>query len=163
LELEEQHLQNMILALPTNPDGWTNMIDLQPLNFRLTIDSASEFLFGESVNSQLAALPGYGDDAPNSRFEDAAFVTAFERSQDIIAKAFRFNDWYSIGLTKEYYETCKICHRYIDRFVQKGLSHEKQMCSRDCARLLSTTLGHTKPRRTLPFLTSRPAPISSGV
>jgi cytochrome P450 len=116
----------MILALPTRADGWTDLVDLQPLNFRLTIDSASEFLFGESVNSQLAALPG-GDDVSSARLDDAAFVTAFELSQDIIAKAFRFNDWYSIGLTKQYYAACKVCHRYIDRFVRQGLSHEKRL------------------------------------
>src|SRR6202012_3006690 len=49
-----------------------------------------------------------------------------ELSQDIIAKAFRFNDWYSIGLTKEYYEACKVCHAYIDRIVYKGLGHDKK-------------------------------------
>jgi cytochrome P450 len=126
LGLEERHLQNMLRALPTHTDGWTDLVDLQPLNFRLTIDSSSEFLFGESLNSQLAALPG--GEVSGSRFEeDAAFVTAFELSQDIIAKAFRFNDWYSFGLTKEYYEACKVCHRYIDRYVQRGLSHEKQL------------------------------------
>jgi cytochrome P450 len=125
LELEERHLQNMLLALPAHADGWTDFVDLLPLNFRLTMDSASEFLFGESVNSQLAALP-CGADVSSTRLEDAAFVSAFELSQDIIAKAFRFNDWYSIGLTKEYYEACKVCHRYIDRFVQKGLGHGKK-------------------------------------
>jgi cytochrome P450 len=126
LELEERHLRNMIRALPAHADGWTDLIDLQPLNFRLTIDSASEFLFGESVNSQLAALPGFGDDAPSTLSEDAEFVAAFELSQDIISTAYRFNEWYPLGLTKKYYETCKVCHRYIDRFVQKALSQEKE-------------------------------------
>jgi cytochrome P450 len=111
----------MILALPVNSDGWTETTDIQPLNFRLTIDSATEFLFGESVNSQLSALPGC-----TGSEDDAAFVTAFENCQDIIAKAFRFNDWYSIGLSKEYYESCKVCHRYIHRFVQKAIDHEKE-------------------------------------
>jgi cytochrome P450 len=111
----------MILALPANYDGWTETIDIQPLNFRLTIDSATEFLFGESVNSQLTALPGHSGSE-----DDAAFVTAFEKCQDIIAKAFRFNDWYSIGLSKEYYESCKVCHQYIHQFVQKAIDHEKE-------------------------------------
>ncbi|RDW58480.1 hypothetical protein BP5796_12410 [Coleophoma crateriformis] len=121
LELEERHLQNMLLALPVEADGWTKTIDMLPINFRLTIDSASEFLFGESVDTQLSILPGRSGSE-----NDQAFVTAFETSQDLIAKAFRFNDWYSIGLTKEYYEACKVCHQYIDRYVVKALSKNKE-------------------------------------
>jgi cytochrome P450 len=123
LQLEERHLQNLLQALATNSnhDNWTQVTDLLPLFFRLTMDSASEFLFGESVNTQLTALPGSG--AVQSA-EDAAMVAAFEKSQDCIAYAFRFNDWYPLALTKEYYEACKVCHAYIDRFVQKALKQD---------------------------------------
>jgi cytochrome P450 len=111
----------MMLALPVKSDGWTETTDLQPLNFRLTMDSATEFLFGESVNSQLAGLPGQ---TPSEY--DAAFINAFDSSQDIISKAFRLNDWYPLGLSKELYESSKICHRFIHRFVQKAINHEKE-------------------------------------
>ncbi|KAH8744982.1 cytochrome P450 [Diaporthe sp. PMI_573] len=49
LKLEQQHLQNMMSALHDRlqPDGWTNQVDLQVLFFRLTLDSATEFLLGE--------------------------------------------------------------------------------------------------------------------
>lgn len=36
-------------ALPVNPDGLTNELDIQTLFFRLTLDSATEFLFGQTV------------------------------------------------------------------------------------------------------------------
>lgn len=49
LDLEERHVQNMMQALTVNSDGWTDEIDIQVLFFRLTLDSATEFLFGESV------------------------------------------------------------------------------------------------------------------
>jgi cytochrome P450 len=116
----------MMLALPVGPDGWTGTVDLQPLNFRLTVDSASEFLFGESCNSQLAALPDYPTPTHSNEVSDAAFVQAFEHSQDKIAQAFRLNDWYYLLLTKDYYESCKVCHKYIDHFVQRALDHEKK-------------------------------------
>jgi cytochrome P450 len=116
----------MLLALPVNSDGWTETTDLQPLNFNLTIDSASEFLLGESVNCQLSALKGRTDLVDSTNIENAAFVAAFEKSQDIIARAFRLNDWYSLGLTKAYYQSSKVCHDYIDRVVQKELSGEKK-------------------------------------
>jgi hypothetical protein len=114
----------MLKALPISTDGWTTTTDIQPLFFRLTIDSASEFLFGASVNTQLNALPEHVGGLNNA--DDTAFVNAFENSQDMIARAFRLNDWYSLGLTKEYYETCKVCHDYIDKFVRKVLDNEKR-------------------------------------
>lgn len=49
LDLEEEHMQNMMKALPANSDGWTDEVDIQVLFFRLTLDSATQFLFGESV------------------------------------------------------------------------------------------------------------------
>lgn len=52
LNLEETHVQNMMQALPVKSDGWTDEIDIQVLFFRLTIDSATEFLFGESVGER---------------------------------------------------------------------------------------------------------------
>ncbi|RDW57024.1 hypothetical protein BP6252_13896 [Coleophoma cylindrospora] len=125
LDLEERHLQNMLLALPVESDGWTKTIDLLPIYFRLTIDSSSEFLFGDSVNSQLSALPGR-----STPEKDLGFVSAFERSQDLIANAFRFNDWYAIGLTKELRDACKVCHEYIDPYVLKALSQNKEKSSK---------------------------------
>src|ERR1700760_1091639 len=124
LDLEENHLQKMLKGLPISADGWTTTTDVQTLFFLLTIDSASEFLVGESVNTQLNALPEHG--AGLNDVEDAAFVNAFESSQDMIARAFRLNDWYSLGLTKEYYEACKVCHDYINKFVGKVLNNEKR-------------------------------------
>lgn len=122
LDLEERHLRNMLKALPVGPDGWTETTDLLPLNFRLTIDSASEFLFGESVNMQLASLTNDSD--KSSSAEDAAFVAAFEKSQELIAYSFRFNDWYTLAQGKELYDNCKVCHQYIDRFIQRALKHK---------------------------------------
>jgi cytochrome P450 len=123
LDLEETHFQNLLKALPTSSDDWTATTDLLPLFFRLTMDSASEFLFGRSVNTQLNALPNYSN---ADSAEDAAFVSAFEDSQDHIAKAFRLNDWWSLGITKAYRDRCAVVHRYIDKFVQEAISKEKR-------------------------------------
>jgi cytochrome P450 len=125
LDLEEDHLQDMFKAMPVKADGWTDTIDLLPLFFRLTLDSSSEFLFGESVGTQLAALPGH-DEIEWRKHAD--FVQAFEMSQDCIARAFRLNDFWAWGITKQYKEYCVTVHRYIDTFVQKALNlDEKQL------------------------------------
>lgn len=54
LELEERHVQDLLTVMPVQADGWTADTNIQQLFFRLTIDSATEFLFGESVDSQLS-------------------------------------------------------------------------------------------------------------
>jgi hypothetical protein len=43
-------------------DNWTKMVDLQVIFFRLTLDSATEFLFGKSVEAQVLLLPEYKDE-----------------------------------------------------------------------------------------------------
>ena len=113
----------MLLALPPNEGGWTDSMDIMPLFFRLTMDASSEFLFGESVNSQIEALP---QNANHGNTEKADFVTAFEQSQDMIAYAFRFSDWYKLGMSKDMPIKAKVCHDYIDKFVQKVLSKKSE-------------------------------------
>jgi cytochrome P450 len=125
LNLEEDHTQNLLKALPVGQDGWVGETDLLPLFFRLTMDSASEFLFGESVNSQLSALPNQSDKAMIKE-ADMEFVRAFEQSQDHIAFSFRLNDWYALGQSKEFFKLCDICHKYIDPFVQKAINLRKE-------------------------------------
>lgn len=122
LDLEERHLQNMLRALPSKRDGWTDMNDLLPLFFRLTIDSASEFLFGRSVDSQLNALDGMKD----QNTPEAGFVAAFEKAQEYMARAFRFNDYYWLALGRDFRKTCKICHEFIDGFVQQALDDQNK-------------------------------------
>lgn len=63
----EVHIQELINQIPL--DGST--VGLQPLLFRLTLDSATEFLFGESVNS----MP-----APEGS-EQQVFASAFDYAQ----------------------------------------------------------------------------------
>ena len=70
----------MMRCLPANPDGWTAVTDIQTLFFRLTIDSATEFLFGQSVDSQLADLPGFSTHSTGA-ISEKDFAYAFDRAQ----------------------------------------------------------------------------------
>lgn len=67
----------MISAIPAaSYSNWTETFDLQVLFFRLTLDSATEFLFGDSVNSQTTAMK-----ARAKGTEEKHFAYAFDRSQ----------------------------------------------------------------------------------
>ncbi|KAJ4290904.1 hypothetical protein N0V90_010100 [Kalmusia sp. IMI 367209] len=121
LELEEQHMQNLMRMLPVGKDRWTSVINIQPLFFKLTIDSATEFLFGESVDSQLADLPGYTYQNPIAK----DFPFHFDRAQTAIAQGIRLQDMYKLAHTKQMKDDCRVCHNFIDHYVRKALSKSK--------------------------------------
>jgi cytochrome P450 len=116
----------MMRCLRPNPDGWTDVINIQTLFFRLTMDTATEFLFGQSVDSQLANLPGYPTATKDAEKPDEAqFAIDFDVSQQHLSKAARMGDMYWISHNKEFKESCKRCHDFIDYYVRLALNKEK--------------------------------------
>ena len=124
LDLEERHFQDMMKALDLylEPNGWTSEVDLQVLFFRLTLDTATEFLFGESVESQRKLLPGYKSTQEDKLSSD--FAEAFDKGQMSLATRARFADMYWIANPKGFQASCVVCHEFIDRFVRLALSKE---------------------------------------
>ncbi|TQV94417.1 hypothetical protein V2A60_002552 [Cordyceps javanica] len=125
ISLEETHVQNLMSVLEAQLDkatGWSSAVDLSPLFFRLTLDSATEFLFGESVNSQLRRE---GDAATDA----GAFATSFDASQNQLAVAGRYGNNYWLGHTKEFRNDVRICHEFIDYFVQKAINGQRGVAS----------------------------------
>ncbi|KAF2994619.1 hypothetical protein E8E13_003372 [Curvularia kusanoi] len=123
LDLEERHVQNLLRALPLQNGVQSDVIDLQPLFYRLSMDSASEFLFGQSTNTQLSVL-SEGDSHKN--VEDTEFVETFEACQRRIMMAMLLNEFYALLQTKSFRDKCKLCHRYIDKFVRKALRRTEE-------------------------------------
>ncbi|KAK3067606.1 hypothetical protein LTS18_001020, partial [Coniosporium uncinatum] len=121
LDLEEQHVQNLLRAVPVQSDGWTAMTDIQPLFFRLTLDSATEFLFGESVDSQLMALPDHQAESRPTERDERLFSVSFDRAQLYLAKGARFGDNYWIAHNAEFKNDNKIVHAFVDYYVQLAL------------------------------------------
>lgn len=118
--MEEQHLQTLMQVLDnhTGPDGWTDVVDLQPLFFRLTLDSATEFLFGESVHSQRKSLPG----APQHAGSDVDFADIFDTALMRVAIAAQLSSWWWIALKGGFPKMAKRVHDYVDQFVYKALA-----------------------------------------
>ncbi|KAI9757049.1 MAG: hypothetical protein M4579_003618 [Chaenotheca gracillima] len=128
LDLEESHVQNLMKALPVDGQGWSETTDLQVLFFRLTLDSATEFLFGESVDSQLAELPAHLQPSSlKSQSEtEKQFPTAFDLSQRWLATRGRFQDKYWLVTSREFRSSVKTCHNFVDRFVRMALNPEQK-------------------------------------
>lgn len=124
LELEEKHVLDLLKHMPTTSNGWTEKVNLQPLFFRLTLDSATEFLFGESVHSQLTALPGMtSEKVSNPTGLDLIEVSkAFDRATHMLGKRARFAENYWLYHPRQFTEDCKLIHKFADFFVQRALS-----------------------------------------
>jgi cytochrome P450 len=122
LELEETHVQNLMMLLEPmiGADGWIHEVDLQSYFFRLTLDVSTEFLFGESVNSQLQLLPGHQSSKMGS--VDSRLAQAFDTAQKGLTNRIRFGPLYWLHSPKEFRDSCKIVHDFVDHFVKLALS-----------------------------------------
>jgi cytochrome P450 len=122
LSLEEKHVNNMIKALRINSQGWTSVIDLKPFFFRLTIDAATEFLFGKSVQSQVneAIANDFPEKLPAGDSE-ILFSRAFDKAQYYIFRSGRMGKFYRLGHTPDFQKKVKEVHDFIDRYVDLSL------------------------------------------
>ncbi|KAF9475907.1 cytochrome P450 [Pholiota conissans] len=111
-------------------------VDFQDLVARFTLDSATEFLFGNDVHSLTEGLPypfyispngvahSEKDDHPASRF-----VAAFSQAQSTTAYRMRFGYHWPLA---EFWEDqlkkpMKIVHDFIDPIVEKAIKHKRDM------------------------------------
>jgi len=133
LELEEHHVQDMMRALIVKQDGWTAPVDLQVLFFRLTLDSATEFLFGESVGSQVANLPAEAqlNGAPKVTQDEKVFANAFDVGQRYLARRGRLLDKSWLDNTPGFRLACKQTHEFADHFVRLALHPELKEKEKD--------------------------------
>jgi cytochrome P450 len=121
LELEETHVQQLLMHVkPDTASGWTGAINLGPLFFRLTIDSATEFLFGQSVESQLQALPG-GMSGDHNAYNWRNLAHHFDNGTRHLGLRSRLSHMYLLHNPREFQEDCREVHAFADHFVKQAL------------------------------------------
>ena len=110
----ETHVSQLIKNLPRN--GQT--VDLQELFFQLTMDSATDFLFGESTNC-------LGSAASSSNMK---FPECWNRGQEAIAERSRSGKIGRLLNDRAQFEKdTQFVHDFADKFVRKGLELRKNM------------------------------------
>ncbi|KIX00684.1 uncharacterized protein Z518_09749 [Rhinocladiella mackenziei CBS 650.93] len=125
LQLEEEHVQDMFKHLTTK-NGWTDQVDLVPLFFRLTLDSATEFLFGQSVNSQIATLPGYTKESKQpGELDWTSFAHCFDGATMSLGARGRLGELYWLHSPKHFHDNCKEVHRFADYYVNLALTTDQ--------------------------------------
>lgn len=118
-------------ALPTkDEEGWSSEVDLMPLIYRFTMDVSTEFLFGESVNSQSTALESSSSD-DGKREEEDNFAEAMNYAQEYIGWRIRLGSLYWMASNKKFERSCKIVKDFADRFVKIAL--EKNLHTKEVA------------------------------
>lgn len=125
LDLEERHVQNLMSALDVKmkPDGTSHEVDLQDLFFRLTLDSATEFLLGESADSQVQEISGYPRERNSATaLKDIDFAYSFDKGQMGVATRARFGPMYWVWTSSEFRRSIKQCNRFMDHYVQRALN-----------------------------------------
>ncbi|THV45676.1 hypothetical protein BGAL_0462g00080 [Botrytis galanthina] len=127
LDVFERHIQKLIKRIPENG----NTVDLSKLFFMLTIDSATEFLFGESTDT----LDETKVDSPGHRYSEAYdYVSSNPKSLSapllpvMLHKKPQDTDQQSVGKlatlfpNKKYQDSIKYVHSYVRTYVDKALA-----------------------------------------
>lgn len=107
LEVLDSFVQTLISRIPSN-----ETVDLQDLFFKLTIDTATDFLFGESVHSL----------SENCSPDEEKFSQDFTRATEICMLRSNLGDLYFLQKDgKEFKQRSKRVHDYLDKFTRKAL------------------------------------------
>jgi cytochrome P450 len=110
LSIFREHVDNMIKSMPAN-----GRVDLQPLFFRLTMDSATAFLFGKSVDSLNSDQAGDAE----------RFTEAFQFAQEYVKKRYQFGRLCWLMNSRKYQSACQTVHDFVDKIALKAIEARK--------------------------------------
>lgn len=106
-------MDNLINCLP---DG--EVVDIQPLFFNLTLDTATALLFGKSVYSLRADL--------DQKKENQIFAESFNIAQEGLAKRFRLAPWHFLYSPSSFQRACSNVHEFVENYIrQRNLDSRK--------------------------------------
>ncbi|KAI0401353.1 cytochrome P450 [Xylaria palmicola] len=101
-----EHVDNLIACIPTQ-----GRVDLQPLFFNLTLDTATALLFGRSVYSLRAAID---QEAANKEFAES-----FHIAQEGLAKRFRIAPFHNLYNPPEFRRACRRVHEFVENYIKE--------------------------------------------
>lgn len=111
LQVFREAVNDLIDALPKE-----GTVDLQPFFSRLTLDTTTAFLFGESVQSLRC---------PESAGE-TSFAAAFDIAQDFIAQRMRLTIVYWLIGGRKFTKACADVHNFADQIIDRNLHRQNQ-------------------------------------
>ena len=121
--LFEPHVEALLRKLPTLKDGWTGKVDLSPLFYNFTIDSITEFLYGQSVHTQdpdaRARLPlSWDKNGPDL----VNFGHHIDQCKEYIDRKGALAKYQWLMSSKAFNGHCAEVQKFVDYFVQQKLT-----------------------------------------
>jgi hypothetical protein len=92
-----------------------------PLFFNLTLDSATQFLFGESVNSQIIGAKSTVN-ATTNQLDWSSFGQSFDAANLVVSYRSRLMDLYYLYSPTSFRKNCQRVHRFAEYYVNKALT-----------------------------------------
>lgn len=113
VEMMDEHVGRMLeLMQRGGKDG--AVVDLQPWFFCLTLDTATEFMFGESAKSLLM-----GED------DQSGFAYSFKQAVAWILWKIQYHQISNMFTPRAMKVANRDCHRFVDEYVHKALNRDK--------------------------------------
>lgn len=117
----DDHISNLIDLIPKDRSSF----DIQRLFFLLTLDSATHFLFGESVGCMLPPSGKTGVLEKCAVGSAQGFANAFGTAQDYLAARSRAQGMYWVVNPKEFREASRQVHEVVDHYVNLALESKR--------------------------------------
>jgi cytochrome P450 len=111
----DDHITHLINLIPKDRTSF----DIQRLFFLLTLDSATHFLFGESVGCMSPTTTGVLEKSAVRNAQ--GFADAFTTAQDYLAARSRAQGLYWVINPKEFREANRRVHEVVDHYVNVAL------------------------------------------
>ncbi|KAF2172859.1 hypothetical protein M409DRAFT_16813 [Zasmidium cellare ATCC 36951] len=122
MEETEQAAQQLINALgPTDSTGWTKGTELLPLLYNFTLDTATAFLFGESVNSQAINTSPQHHTNPQETSQAKQFMADFELASEYMMHRIRGQSLYWLADGLPFRRAVRRIRAFTEHFVQRVL------------------------------------------
>ena len=139
LDMLQRHVVALIRRLRVDDDGWTPKVDLGPMFYEFTLDTSTEFLFGQSVHIQdsdtRARLSlSWDKDAPDL----AGFGKHLDGAKYMLDRRGALTKYGWLLRDGRYPEHCKAVQGFVDYFVNERLSRT------DDEKIIETASGKTK-------------------
>jgi cytochrome P450 len=128
LEMTNKASNDLIEAIGApQPDGWTSSAEMMPLLYNFTLDTATDFLFGESIESQKVAIAARKDTTLDNQTrqniaaqmkEAQEFTRSFSIANEYILTRIRLQSLYFLGDSFKFRKAVRRIRKVTDHYVK---------------------------------------------
>lgn len=137
LEVFNEAVNDLLDAISDALTKEGGIVDLQPFFFRLTLDTTTSFLFGESIRSlKEPEVAG-----------EQTFADAFNVAQEYVAKRFRLLDLYWLIGGQNFQHACDKVHKFADQIIDRNLMKDRRVDQKGKNYVFLDSLAESTPDR----------------